>query len=359
MTCEWHDKIFSTDDAGFEPLALDIFRYQYSNNRVYRAYVNVLGINAEVVSSVEKIPFLPVNFFKTHEIKTGGFDAALVFESSGTTQSINSRHYIKDKKLYVDSFTRSFEKNYGKANSWCIIGLLPSYLERNSSSLVFMVNELIKQSGHPQSGFYLNDFQKLADTIKLLEEKKQQTILLGVTFALLDFADKYPIPLHHTIIMETGGMKGRRKEMTRMEVHDILKRAFGKKEIHSEYGMTELLSQAYSMRDGIFHCPPWMRVLLREEDDPLAVVRHESLVNRESEFQLTTHHPIAIGSPLITHDSRLYFQTGAINIIDLANVHSCSFIATDDVGKLYADGSFEVLGRMDGSDLRGCSLMVP
>jgi hypothetical protein len=346
MACEWHDKIFSVNDAGFEPLALDIFRYQYSNNGVYRAYVNALGINAEAVSSADKIPFLPVIFFKTHEIKTGGFDAALVFESSGTTQSISSRHYIKDEKLYVDSFTRSFEKNYGAAKNWCIIGLLPSYLERNSSSLVFMVNELIKLSGHPQSGFYLNNFQRLAGTIKLLEEKKQQTILLGVTFALLDFAEKYPMPLHHTIIMETGGMKGRRKEMTRMEVHDILKRAFGKNEIHSEYGMTELLSQAYSMRDGIFHCPPWMRVLLREEDDPLAVVRHESMVNKESEFQLTTH------------DSRLLFQTGAINIIDLANVHSCSFIATDDVGKLYADGSFEVLGRMDGSDLRGCSLMV-
>jgi hypothetical protein len=358
MVCEWHDKIFSTDDAGFETLALEIFRYQYSNNRVYKAYVNALGVDTAAVSSVEEIPFLPVNFFKTHEIKTGGFDAALVFESSGTTQSINSRHHIKDKMLYVDSFTRSFEKNYGKANGWCIIGLLPSYIERNSSSLVFMVNELIKQSGHAQSGFYLNDFQKLADTIKLLEEKKQQTILLGVTFALLDFADKYPMPLHHTIIMETGGMKGRRKEMTSMEVHDILKRAFGKNEIHSEYGMTELLSQAYSMRDGIFQCPPWMRVLLREEDDPLAVVRHESIVNRESEFQLATHHPIGIGSRLTTHDSRLLTKTGAINIIDLANVHSCSFIATDDVGKLYADGSFEVLGRMDGSDLRGCSLMV-
>lgn len=339
MACEWHDKIYSVDAAGFEPLALDIFRLQYSNNRVYRAYVNALGVDTASVSTVEKIPFLPVNFFKTHEIITGEFDAELVFESSGTTQQVSSRHFVKNKRLYIESFTRSFEKNYGKADNWCIIGLLPSYLERNTSSLVFMVNELIRQSGHPQSGFYLNDFQKLADTLKRLEEENQPTILLGVTFALLDFAEKFPMPLRHAIIMETGGMKGRRQELTRMEVHDILKKAFGKNEIHSEYGMTELLSQAYAQREGIFHCPPWMRVLLREEDLPLAVVSQQSIVNSES----NTQHAV---------------RSGAINIIDLANVHSCSFIATDDVGKLHADGRFEVLGRMDGSDLRGCSLML-
>jgi phenylacetate-coenzyme A ligase PaaK-like adenylate-forming protein len=334
MTCEWHDKIFSVSEAGFQALALEIFHFQYQNNRVYRAFTEALMINPSVINSIEKIPFLPISFFKSHEIKTGEFYPKMIFESSGTTGSATSRHFVKDTGIYTESFTRAFEKNYGAINEFCIIGLLPSYLERKTSSLVFMVHELIKRSGHPQSGFYLDEFEKLKNVLEELETKKQKTILLGVTFALLDFAETFPIPLHSTIVMETGGMKGRREEMTSTEVHEILKKKFCKNEIHSEYGMTELLSQAYSKGNGLFHCPPWMKVLVRVDEDPFLIK--------------------SAGS-------------GTINIIDLANIWSCSFIATDDVGKLNADarpddsvgrGSFEVLGRMDNSDLRGCSLMV-
>jgi len=334
MQSEWQDKIFSVTPAGLEHLALEIFRYQYNQNPVYRSYVNTIGIKPGSVTGLDKIPFLPVVFFKTHEIKTGLFREEIIFESSGTTKTINSRHYINSTGVYKKSFTRCFEKFYGHPSGWCIIGMLPSYLERKNSSLVFMVNELILQSGHPQSGFYLDEYKKLAATLELLEKQKQKTLLLGVTFALLEFAEKFPMPLEHTILMETGGMKGRRTELTRMEVHDKLKKAFQKNEIHSEYGMTELLSQAYSKGDGIFQCLPWMKVMIRDEEDPLSVYSHES-----------------------TGD-RLMPQSGVINIIDLANVHSCSFIATDDVGKLYSNGNFEVMGRMDGSDLRGCSLML-
>lgn len=324
MNCEWPDKIFSVTPGGFQPLALEIFHYQYQYNAVYRSFVGALKIKTSAVDSLEKIPFLPISFFKSEEIKTGEFSPELIFESSGTTGSERSRHFLKDRVLYTKNFIQTFEKNYGPVQEWCIIGLLPSYLERNTSSLVFMVNELIKRSGHPQSGFYLHDHEKLKNVLTELESKNQKTILIGVTFALLDLAEKFPIPLRSTIIMETGGMKGRREEMTRTEVHEILKKAFAKNEIHSEYGMTELLSQAYSKSDGIFNCPSWMKILVRDEEDPFSVKQT---------------------------------GIGALNIIDLANVYSCSFIATDDSGKLNEDGSFEVLGRMDGSDLRGCSLM--
>jgi hypothetical protein len=342
MQREWLDKIFSVTAAGFEQRALEIFQYQYRENPVYHAYADAIGVNAGSVDAIAKIPFLPVNFFKTHEVKSGLFEPEKIFESSGTTQTINSKHFVESTALYSESFTRGFEIFYGYPTQWCINGLLPSYLERKNSSLVFMVNELIRLSGHPHSGFYQDDYQKLASTLESLEKKKQKTLLLGVTFALLDFAEKFPMDLKFTTVMETGGMKGRRQEMTRMEVHEILKRAFRRNEIHSEYGMTELLSQAYSKKDGIFHCPPWMKVMIRDEEDPFLVYSRESIVNSEE----------------LPRDSRLASQSGAINIIDLANVNSCSFIATDDVGKLNADGSFEVLGRMDGSDLRGCSLMV-
>jgi hypothetical protein len=332
MNGEWHDKIFSVSEKGFRQLALDIFRFQYESNHVYNSYVDALGMAASSVDEIEKIPFLPISFFKTDEVKTGKFNAEEIFESSGTTQTINSRHHVKDVSIYVESFTNTFEKTYGDLKGWCILGLLPAYLEKGDSSLVYMVDNLTKQSQHLQSGFYLYDLDKLNETLLSLESSNQRTLLIGVTYALLEFAEKFPMSLKNTIVMETGGMKGRREELTRMEVHDQLKEAFDKTEIHSEYGMTELLSQAYAKKEGRFQCPPWMRVLIRDDEDPLSV-----LVPR-----LQTVAP----------------TSGAINIIDLANVYSCSFIATDDVGKLYADKSFEVLGRMDGSDLRGCSLLT-
>ena len=336
MSCEWHDKIFSVGQNGFQELALEIFRFQYQQNPVYASFVNALGIDPATVDHIERIPFLPISFFKTDKIKTGKFNANLVFESSGTTQTINSSHHVKDSSIYIESFTRTFGNNYGPINEWCILGLLPSYLEKGNSSLVYMVDSLIKQSQHPQSGTYLYEFEKLNDTLVSLEDAGQQTLLIGVTYALLDFAGQFPMHLNHTTIMETGGMKGRRKEMTRMEVHEQLKKAFGKKEIHSEYGMTELLSQAYAKKEGRYQCPPWMKVMIRDEEDPLTV--------RSLEFGVQSN--------------KLETLAGAINIIDLANVYSCSFIATDDVGRLYPDDSFEVLGRMDGSDLRGCSLLT-
>ena len=336
MSCEWHDKIFSVGQNGFEQLALDIFQFQFANNPVYHSYVNAIGARPGEVDKIEKIPFLPISFFKTDQIKSGEFNEQIIFESSGTTQTVPGRHYVKDLSIYTDSFTRGFENIYGNITEWCILGLLPSYLERNNSSLVYMVDSLIKQSGHAQSGFYLYDLEKLKHILLLLESSKQKTLLIGVTYALLDFAEQFPIKLQNTMIMETGGMKGRRKELTRMEVHERLKKAFNKDDIHSEYGMTELLSQAYSQKEGRFHCPPWMKVMIRDEEDPLTV--------QSSGFRVLSNKPEAM--------------PGAINIIDLANVYSCSFIATDDVGKLYPDNSFEVLGRMDNSDLRGCSLLT-
>ena len=334
MNREWHDKIFSVTARGFPQLALDIFRFQYENNKVYSSYANALGKVPSTVDEIEKIPFLPISFFKTDEIKAGKFNAKVVFKSSGTTQPINSRHHVKDVSLYDQSFTRGFEKMYGDLKGWCILGLLPSYLEKGDSSLVYMVDSFIKQSQHAQSGFYLYDLNKLKETLFSLEKSNQKTLLIGVTYALLDFAEKFPMSLKNTIIMETGGMKGRREELTRMEVHERLRKAFGNTEIHSEYGMTELLSQAYAKNEGRFQCPSWMKVLIRDDGDPLTV--QDSV-------------PIAIGAGV---------ASGALNIIDLANVYSCSFIATDDVGKLYPDKSFEILGRMDGSDLRGCSLLT-
>ena len=335
MSCEWHDKIFSAGEQNFEDLALEIFRFQYEGNPVYRSYTDVIRVKQESVDRLEAIPFLPVGFFKTKEVKTGNFDPEIIFESSGTTQTKNSHHFVKDISLYKESFTKAFETMYGSIDKLCVLGLLPSYLERGNSSLVYMVDSLIKKSKNPQSGFYLYDYEKLENTLKTLENLQQKTLLIGVTYALLDFAEKFPVSLKHTIIMETGGMKGRQKEMTKMEVHAYLKKAFSLNEIHSEYGMTELLSQAYAKKDGRFQCPAWMKVMIRDDEDPLTVRNLQSAAcNKQQTI------------------------TGAINIIDLANVYSCSFIATDDVGKFYQDNSFEVLGRMDGSDLRGCSLLT-
>ena len=343
MGNDWN-RIFNVNESNFDDLVLEIFQFQYQHNPIYRTYIDTLRFNPKTINKLSDIPFLPIRFFKTHRVTTTDFEPVYQFESSGTTQTGNSRHFVKDIEMYRQSFVTAFELFYGQLEDWCVIGLLPSYLERSNSSLVFMVNELIRKSGHEQSGFYLNDYEKLYENLKNLQGKKQKTLLIGVTYALLDFAEKYSLPLTHTTVMETGGMKGRREEIVREEVHDLLKREFQLDFIHSEYGMTELLSQAYSKGDGIFYCPPWMKVLVRDEEDPFEVQSSEPGV-QSSEFRVKSI------------DSRLTTK-GVINIIDLANIYSCSFIATDDAGKLYADGSFEVLGRIDNSDIRGCSLMA-
>ncbi|HQW93760.1 MAG TPA: acyl transferase [Ferruginibacter sp.] len=329
---DFKNRLFAASAANFNELAVELFNYQYQSNGVYRQYCDVLKINTDAVDSLQKIPFLPISFFKTHKVTSGEFEGGTIFESSGTTGSVNSKHYVKDLDLYRESFTTCFEKFYGPPRDKCILGLLPSYLERKNSSLVMMVESLIAAGENPLSGFYLYDHEKLHRTLMHNELLKIPTLLIGVTYALLDFAEKYPMQLRHTIVMETGGMKGRREEMTRQEVHAQLMESLGLSLVHSEYGMTELLSQAYSKGDGIFHCPGWMKVLLRDEDDPFKV-------------------SMAPGN-----NSRSV--TGVINIIDLANIYSCAFIATDDIGRLHANESFEVLGRIDNSDIRGCSLMA-
>lgn len=325
MDSQWNHKIFNVLDSDFDDLAVSVYRYQYENNHVYRQFSDALYKNPDVVRSLEQVPYLPVSFFKSHQVMTSVFEPDIVFESSGTSATVNSRHLVRDISLYEKSFVKGFNRLYGEIGEWCVIGLLPSYLEKGNSSLVYMIDKLIQLSAHPESGFYLYDFARLKDKLSILEAMNQKTLLVGVTYALLDFAELFQIKLRHTVVMETGGMKGRKKELLRDEVHKRLCKAFEVDRIHSEYGMTELLSQAYSPGNGVFSCPPWMKVLVRDEEDPLTVSR---------------------------------YGKGVINVIDLANIYSCSFIATDDAGKLYDDGSFEVLGRTDGSDLRGCSLLT-
>jgi phenylacetate-coenzyme A ligase PaaK-like adenylate-forming protein len=310
----------------FERIALEVFRYQALQVDVYRQYLDLLRVNPSSVTEVERIPFLPIQLFKTRTVLDRSDRIDVVFSSSGTTGSQTSKHHVADVAIYQESYLRAFEQFYGKPTEYCILALLPSYLEREGSSLVFMVDELIRRSGHPDSGFFLNATEVMTERLIRLDSANQKTILLGVTFALLDLAEKYSFQLQNTIVMETGGMKGRGKELTREELHRKLCDAFGVHAIHSEYGMTELLSQAYSRGGGIFRCPPWMRVLIRDPHDPRAV-------------SSAAH-------------------TGAINIVDLANIHSCSFIQTDDLGRRHSDGSFEVLGRLDGAQLRGCNLLV-
>ena len=307
-----------------------MFALQYAENEVYRGFCDCLGRSPKTVGSAFDIPFLPISFFKTRLVACGPGPFDLTFESSGTTGASVSRHHVLDAGLYRWSFREAFRLFYGEPRGWCILALLPSYLERQGSSLVAMAEDLIRESGDPRSGFYLDQFDELADAIRSNERQGRKTLLLGVTFALMDFAERHPMPLVHTVVMETGGMKGRRRELTRQEVHDILCRAFSIPVVHSEYGMTELLSQAYSKGEGRFYTPPWMRVLLRSEDDPLCLSNPD-------------------GRPL---------DSGLINVIDLANRHSCSFIATDDLGRIHPDGSFEVIGRLDNSDIRGCSLLA-
>jgi hypothetical protein len=319
------DYMFPTDNAGFDRLALELFKRQYQSNPIYQAYTDAIGRDPASVLEVADIPFLPIGFFKTHRVITGDFDPEIIFESSGTTDTQKSRHWIRDLSLYRESFIRGFERMYGETRSYVILGLLPGYLERPGSSLAFMVGDLIRRSANPESGFYLHEFRQLHQMIRSLEAAKKQALLIGVTFALMDFADRYPMELEHTLVMETGGMKGRGREPVRAELHGQLKQKLGIKQVHAEYGMTELLSQAYAKTEGRFVCPPWMKVVARSEDDP---------------FQWN------------------YQGAGPLNIIDLANRDSCAFIATEDIGICHADQSFEVLGRMDGSSLRGCSLMI-
>lgn len=312
-------------EAEFQRLAIEVFRFQHENVRVYRNFCNLLNTQISEVKTIAEIPFLPIQFFKSHKILAENSVEETVFTSSGTTGSINSRHYVSDIGLYETSFLKAFESNYGKTENFVILALLPSYLEREGSSLIYMVEKLIEKSNNPHSGFYLYEMDALIEKLAFLESNNQRTILIGVSYALLDLIEKTGFQLKNTIVMETGGMKGRRKEMIREELHEILKTGFGVHKIHSEYGMTELLSQAYSVGDGLFSCPPWMKVVTRDTEDAL---------------------------------SYTFERTGGINVIDLANLYSCSFIATQDLGKTFADGTFEVLGRFDFSDIRGCNLMV-
>jgi hypothetical protein len=321
------EAIFSIrDQEDFNRLALEVFQYQVAVEGVYSEYVKRLGIDPASVKKITDVPFLPIGFFKSRPVYASGNKPETTFLSSSTTGSKPSRHTIADLSLYRRSFLACFKQFYGPANEHTILALLPSYLERGSSSLVYMVKELIRESGKPESGFYLYNLDELTNQLHDLEARGRKTILLGVSFALLDLAKAKRMNLKHTIVMETGGMKGRREEITRMELHEVLMDRLGVPEIHSEYGMTELLSQAYSKKEGRFLTPPWMGISIRDQYDPF----------RRMDPGLT----------------------GGLNIIDLANLYSCAFIETEDLGRLHADGTFEVLGRFDRSEVRGCNLMA-
>ena len=310
----------------FEQLALAVFKHQFENNTVYRSFCDLLYKHPSEVKSIKDIPFLPIQFFKSHKVISSFEDIEETFTSSGTTGQLTSKHFVTDIALYEQSFRKGFQHFYGNIDDYVVLALLPSYLERDGSSLIYMVNDMIINSKQPESGFYLNDLEALKNTLTDLESLNKKTLLIGVSFALLDFVERYQLELHNTIVMETGGMKGKRKELIRTELHEILKHGFGVNIIHSEYGMTELLSQAYSKGNSVFKTPPWMQVLTRDTEDALTIQKHGI--------------------------------TGGVNIIDLANVNSCAFIATQDLGKVYKNGSFEILGRFDNSDIRGCNLMV-
>jgi phenylacetate-coenzyme A ligase PaaK-like adenylate-forming protein len=312
--------------ADFKNQALKVFKYQFENNPVYRSFCDLLYVHPSDVSNVKDIPFLPIQFFKSHEVLSSKESVKQIFTSSGTTGSITSKHLVTDLAVYEMSYQKTFKTCYGDLEDYVVLALLPNYLEREGSSLIYMVDDLIKSSKHKESGFYLNQYEALKLKMETLEARGQKTILIGVTFALLNLIEKYNFNLNHTIIMETGGMKGMRKELVREELHLILTNGFGVETIHSEYGMTELLSQAYSKGDGVFECPNWMKVITRDPEDALAIQKQG--------------------------------KTGGLNIIDLANYNSCSFIATQDLGKVNANGTFEVVGRFDASDVRGCNLMA-
>jgi phenylacetate-coenzyme A ligase PaaK-like adenylate-forming protein len=315
-----------TNQKQFEKIALKVFRFQYEHNSVYREFCDFLKTDVKKVKSLAQIPFLPIQFFKSHKVVSNENPIQETFTSSGTTGSTTSKHIVTDISLYEKSYRKGFSQIYGNIEDYVILALLPSYLEREGSSLIYMVEDLIQRTNNPASGFYLHNHEELIDKLTLLDTSGQNVLLIGVTYALLDVIEKHTFQLQNTIIMETGGMKGQRKEMIREELHDQLCQGFGVTAIHSEYGMTELLSQAYSLGNGVFECPSWMQILVRDTEDALTYV--------------------ADG------------KTGGINVIDLANINSCSFIATQDLGKKNPNNSFEILGRFDHSDIRGCNLMV-
>lgn len=321
------NKIFSiSSKTEFDILALETFHYQSENNLIYAAFLEGLRTKKSNINKIEDIPFLPIDFFKHHIVNTEPSNFEIIFSSSGTTSTLESKHYVNDINWYKESYLKGFEKFYGSVSEYCILALLPNYLEREGSSLIYMVNDLIKKSNHPESGFFLYNTQTLCNLLEKLKSQKQKTILFGVTYALLDFIESFNIDFADLIVIETGGMKGKRKEIIREELHNKLQAGFGVKYIHSEYGMTELLSQAYSKQNGVFNCPSWMKIIIRDTNDPLTFIGNNKI--------------------------------GGINVIDLANQHSCSFIATQDLGKTFYDETFEVLGRFDFSDIRGCNLMV-
>ncbi|MGB1039524.1 MAG: acyl transferase [Flavobacteriales bacterium] len=319
------DSIFNIkDNPDFETLALQVFNYQYHKNIVYKRFVDLLNVEVSEVDKLAKIPFFPISFFKSHEVIIGSAYET-IFKSSGTTGQIRSQHKVVDLSIYEKSFIQCFENFYENISEYCVLALLPSYIEQGESSLVYMVDDFVTKTKHNGSGFYLDNFEELNNKINQLENKNQKFILIGVSYALLDFCEKFPQQLRCGIVMETGGMKGRRKELTKSELHQELSTGFGQENIHSEYGMTELLSQAYSRGGGIYTPPNWMKVLTRSTTDPTEIIKS---------------------------------QRGLINIIDLANVNSCSFIATDDLGIVDKNGQFQVLGRFDQSEIRGCNLLV-
>ncbi|MDM1379553.1 acyl transferase [Myroides marinus] len=310
----------------FHKVAMKVFRFQYEHNPVYQQFCNLLNKTPEQVKTLTDVPFLPIEFFKSRDVLSSTDPIQITFTSSGTTGMITSKHHVTDLAYYEYSFRSAFSHFYGNIEDYVVLALLPAYLEREGSSLIYMVEDLIEGSNQPESGFYLHNYEELAKMLVDLDKQGRNVLLIGVTYALLDMIEMQKFNLSNTIIMETGGMKGRRKEMIREELHQVLCDGFGVSKIHSEYGMTELLSQGYSFGDGVFECPPWMDILTRDPEDALSYVEEG--------------------------------KTGGVNVIDLANINSCSFIATQDLGKKYNDGSFEILGRFDHSDIRGCNLMV-
>lgn len=321
-----HEALKIQSPEEFEKQALLTFRFQYQNVPVYQQFVDLLGMESAKVSSISEIPFLPISVFKTHSVLVKGETPVATFMSSGTTGMEKSKHLVLDTTVYEESFREGFEYFYGDIKEYTILALLPSYLEQGESSLVYMVDDLIKRSENPNSGFYLNNYSELVAKLIDLDQQGKKTILLGVSYALLDLTEQFDLQLKHTIVMETGGMKGRRKEMVKEELHAVLKKGFGVKEIHSEYGMTELLSQGYSKGNGLFETPPWMKILIRDATDPLTLLEND--------------------------------QSGGINVIDLSNFYSCAFIATQDLGKRHSETTFSILGRFDNSDIRGCNLLL-